>query len=87
MLLLDVREAWEVSLASVPGALHIPMNEIPSRLGELEPGQELIVMCKSGGRSLSVAEYLNQNGFAAVFNLTGGIMAWSEEVDPSVPAY
>jgi rhodanese-related sulfurtransferase len=84
---LDVREPWEVQLASIPGVLHIPMKEVPGRLAELDPNEEIVVMCKSGGRSTQVAQFLARNGFRSVVNLTGGILAWSREVDSSVQQY
>jgi rhodanese-related sulfurtransferase len=86
-LVIDVRETWELQLASIPGVLHIPMNEIPAKLGDLDKNSELVVMCKSGGRSMQVAQFLARNGFQSVKNLTGGILAWSRDVDPSVAPY
>jgi rhodanese-related sulfurtransferase len=85
-LILDVREPWEIATASIAGTVNIPMGEIPSRLAELDPDRELIVMCHHGVRSAQVAMYLSRNGFAKVLNLAGGIDDWSE-VDPSVPRY
>jgi len=85
-LILDVREPWEIETASVAGTLNIPMGDIPSRLNELDPERETIVMCHHGVRSAQVAMYLARNGFERVLNLAGGIDAWSE-VDPSVPRY
>lgn len=87
LLLLDVREPWELEIASVPGIVHIPMNRVPDRLAELDPKREIVVLCRSGGRSLQVARYLEAQGFAAVANLTGGILAWGRDLDPSLPAY
>jgi adenylyltransferase/sulfurtransferase len=84
---LDVREAWELEISRLDGIIHIPMNEITARLGELDPQRETIVMCRSGGRSLRVAEYLASQGFAEVANLTGGILAWGEDVDPALRPY
>ena len=84
--ILDVREPWEIATASIPGTVNIPMGEIPSRLGELNPDREIIVMCHHGVRSAQVAMFLARSGFAQVLNLTGGIDDWSE-VDPSVPRY
>jgi rhodanese-related sulfurtransferase len=84
---LDVREGWELDVARIPDITHIPMNEIPARLIELDPGKEIVVMCRSGGRSMQVAQFLARNGFQSVANLTGGILAWSREVDPTVRAY
>lgn len=85
--LLDVREDWELAVASVPIARHIAMNEIPDRKSELDQAQPIAVMCHSGVRSLRVAEYLSQAGFGKVANLAGGIDAWSQEIDASVPRY
>lgn len=86
-LLLDVREDWELAVASVPMARHIAMNEIPDRKSELDLAQPIAVMCHSGVRSARVAEYLSQAGFGRVANLAGGIDAWSLEIDDSVPRY
>ena len=86
-VILDVREPWEVELARGPATVLIPLNEIPLRLKELDAGTEIIAMCKLGGRSQRAAEYLSGQGFPNVSNLTGGIAAWSREIDPSVPAY
>jgi len=86
LTLLDVREAWELGIVSVPGIVHIPMNEVPDRLGELDPGVETVVLCRSGRRSLEVARLLQGHGFT-VANLAGGILAWSRDVDPSLPTY
>src|SRR4029450_11307869 len=83
-VVIDVREAWELQLASIPGVLHIPMNEIPAQRAELDKNSEIVVMCRSGGRSMQVAQFLARNGFRSVANLTGGILAWSREVDSSV---
>jgi rhodanese-related sulfurtransferase len=88
MTLLDVREDWEVQLAPVPSdLLHIPMGQVADRLGELDPKQETVVICRSGGRSMEVARFLTANGFASVFNLSGGILKWSRDLDPKIPQY
>jgi rhodanese-related sulfurtransferase len=86
LTLLDVREDWEVGVANVPGTTHIPMGQIATRIGELDASKETIVLCRSGRRSLEVAKYLQQNGFRAV-NLAGGILAWSRDVDATIPTY
>jgi rhodanese-related sulfurtransferase len=86
LTLLDVREDWELGIASVPGIVHIPMGQIAERIGELDRSQEVIVLCRSGRRSLEVANYLQQNGFRAT-NLAGGILAWSRDVDATIPTY
>jgi len=88
MTLLDVREDWETRLAPVPTELiHIPMGQIADRVGELDPAHETVVICRSGGRSLQVAQFLSAQGFASVSNLAGGILAWSRDVDPRIPQY
>src|SRR5689334_2669997 len=86
-LVIDVREDWELQLASIPGVVHVPMNQVPARVGELSKDAETIVMCHAGGRSLRVAHFLANQGFTDVANLTGGISAWSESVDATVPRY
>jgi rhodanese-related sulfurtransferase len=86
LTLLDVREDWELSVANVPGTTHIPMGQIAARVSELDASKETIVLCRSGRRSLEVAKYLQQNGFRAV-NLAGGILAWSRDVDATIPTY
>jgi rhodanese-related sulfurtransferase len=88
MTLLDVREDWEVQLAPVPADLkHVPMGQIGERLGELDPHKDTVVICRSGGRSAEVARFLSAQGFSSVFNLAGGILAWSRDVDPKIPQY
>jgi rhodanese-related sulfurtransferase len=88
MKLIDVREDWELKIAPVPSDhLHLPMNEIPTRIGELEPGAENVIICRSGGRSMQVARYLERQGFSNVKNLSGGILAWSHDVDPTIATY
>jgi rhodanese-related sulfurtransferase len=94
-LVLDVREAWEFHTASVrplDGAqafdvLSMPMQEIPARLAELPTDRPIACLCHHGIRSQNVARYLVQNGFEQVVNVAGGIAAWSDEADPSVPRY
>jgi rhodanese-related sulfurtransferase len=88
MTLLDVREDWEIGVAPVPTeTVHIPMGEISDRLAELDPKKETVVICRSGGRSAQVAQYLERQGFEKVFNLSGGILAWSRVIDPRIPQY
>lgn len=88
MTLLDVREDWEIGLAPVPTeVVHIPMGEIADRVQELDPDQETVVICRSGGRSAQVAHFLDARGFKSVANLTGGILAWSRDLDPTIPQY
>jgi rhodanese-related sulfurtransferase len=88
LALLDVREDWETELAPVPEThTHIPMGQIPERLGELDPQATTVVICRSGARSLQVANFLASRGFGSVFNLAGGILAWSRDIDPKIPQY
>lgn len=87
-LLLDVREAWEVEIAPFPSARHIPMHLIPLQIQDLgDPDQPVVAICHHGGRSMQVALFLERQGFSNVFNLAGGINAWSRDVDPSVACY
>jgi rhodanese-related sulfurtransferase len=86
VVVLDVREPEEIEIA-FPDAIHIPMGDIPSRLTELDPDSEWVVVCHHGVRSLQVASYLARMGFERVSNLSGGIDAWSLTVDPATPRY
>ena len=86
-ILLDVRTENEVFISSIEGSMHIPMNDIPNRMNELDKNKEIVVQCKSGKRSAKVCEYLMQNSFQDVKNLQGGIIAWSKEIDPTVIVY
>lgn len=90
-IVLDVREHAELNAASVKPSgfalVHIPMNEIPGRLGQLDPGRAVACLCHHGARSMRVAMFLQANGFDTVANIAGGIDAWSQELDPSVPRY
>lgn len=85
--ILDVREPWEVAIAHIPGSRNIPLNEIPLRLKELDAQSDIVVMCKVGGRSRRAADFLVAQGFRKVSNLSGGIDAWSNDVDPTLPRY
>ena len=86
LFVLDVREPYEFAIAQIGGHL-IPLNDLPRRMGELNANREIVVHCKVGGRSQKAAEFLAQNGFKHIYNLAGGITAWSEKVDPLVPKY
>lgn len=85
-VLLDVREPFELELARVEGALHVPMRDVPARLAEVPRDREVIVLCHHGIRSAQVARWLRARGVDAV-NLAGGIDAWADEVDESVGRY
>lgn len=88
-ILLDCREPDEHSTARIAGSLHIPMREIPARLPDLEPHRagRIVVHCHHGGRSMRVTQFLRQQGFTDAQNMAGGIDAWSQQIDPSVPRY
>ena len=88
-LLLDVREAHELAICSIDGHLHIPMNDVPTRLAEIEAWKTktVICQCRSGARSANVGMFLEQNGFEKVHNLSGGILAWGQQVDSTITAY
>jgi molybdopterin/thiamine biosynthesis adenylyltransferase/rhodanese-related sulfurtransferase len=86
LFVLDVREPFEYEIANL-GATLIPRGELPNRAGELDKDREIVVHCKSGGRSQKAAEFLAKNGFKKVWNLAGGITGWANDVDPSVPKY
>ena len=86
--IVDVREPYEVAIAKIPDSIHIPLGQIMSRMAEIDPGKDTVVHCKMGGRSARAIEALKRSGFSGnLINLKGGITAWSNEVDPSVPKY
>ena len=85
-LLLDVREAWELQTASLPAVTHIPMQQIPARVAELDGEREIVAICHHGARSMQVALYLERQGLK-VHNLAGGIERWSLDVDPTLRRY
>ena len=87
--LLDVREAWEHDVASLPGARLVPLGELPERLEELADWRDtdVVVYCHHGVRSAHAIGFLRHHGFTRLHNLTGGIDRWSLEVDPKVPRY
>jgi sulfur-carrier protein adenylyltransferase/sulfurtransferase len=86
IFLLDVREPYEYQIAQIGGTL-IPQNDVPNRLGEIPRDREIIVHCRSGARSQKIAELLKQSGYKDVANVAGGILAWADEIDPSVQKY
>ncbi len=81
--LLDVRDQWEFDECNIDGHL-IPFKELPQRLHELNPAQQIIVHCQMGGRSSRAVAFLQEQGFKHVSNLRGGIKAWVNEIDPSL---
>lgn len=86
-LLLDVREAWEVELCRIEGSQHMPMRTVPAHCEELDPEREIVTICHHGVRSQQVALFLEHQGFAKIFNLTGGVEAWACEVEPGMRRY
>ena len=90
-LLLDVREPWEFALAAITidglETRPMPMNSVPEHIAELDPTQPVVCICHHGARSAQVVAFLERQGFESVYNLAGGIDAWSRAVDPAVPRY
>ena len=84
---IDVREPHEYQINRIPGSTLIPLGDIPKRFNELDPDAELVMQCKSGKRSAQAADFLRSQGYKHVLNLTGGILAWIDQVDPSQPKY
>ncbi|HSW13623.1 MAG TPA: rhodanese-like domain-containing protein [Solimonas sp.] len=87
LTVLDVRTDEELSLAALPGVRHIPMQELPARIGELDAAAPVAVLCHHGVRSEMAGRFLERNGFTEVYSVAGGIDAWSVDVDPAVPRY
>ncbi len=87
ILLIDVREPSEFNYAHIKGSVSIPLNKIAQRLTELDPEQEMVIICHHGVRSLQAAEYLRLQGFRYVVNLTGGVAAWASDCDLTMPRY
>ena len=87
VVLLDVRDPWEVEICRLAGSVNIPMNDIAQRVNELEPDARTIVICHFGMRSLQVGEYLESAGFKDIVNLDGGLDAWAERMDKDMPRY
>jgi adenylyltransferase/sulfurtransferase len=87
IFVLDVREPHEFDICRLDGSTLIPLGQLPSRVSELNSADEIVVHCKSGMRSAKAVDFLQKAGFGKVKNLAGGILAWSDQVDPSVPKY
>jgi rhodanese-related sulfurtransferase len=89
LVLVDVREPFERRIADLPetGQLRIPVGEIESRLDEIDPGERIVLYCRTGSRSGWATRLLQDRGFEDVVNLKGGVMAWRAEIDPSLTAY
>jgi sulfur-carrier protein adenylyltransferase/sulfurtransferase len=86
VFILDVRDPHEYQICNIGGHM-IPLNDLPTRLGELDPAQEMVVHCRSGVRSAKAVEFLQQAGFKDVKSLAGGILAWAEKIDPTMKKY
>lgn len=86
-VVLDVRERDELAICALAGALHIPMGDVPRRVGELDPEREIVCVCHHGVRSANVAAWLANAGFERVANLSGGIDRWARDVEPTMPRY
>jgi rhodanese-related sulfurtransferase len=86
-VLIDVREPHEYQICRIPYAQLIPLGELPKRVSELDPEAEIVAHCKSGMRSARAVDFLKKSGFRKARNMKGGILAWSDRVDPSVPKY
>jgi len=86
--IVDVREDNEVAIGRIPNSIHIPLGQIMGRINEIDPNRETVVHCKMGGRSARAIDALQRSGYQGkLMNLKGGILRWSDEVDPSVPKY
>jgi molybdopterin/thiamine biosynthesis adenylyltransferase/rhodanese-related sulfurtransferase len=86
-VLVDVREPYEYDICNISGSKLIPLGELPARLSELDSADEIVLHCKVGGRSAKALKILQDAGFRKLNNLQGGILAWSEKIDPSIPKY
>jgi rhodanese-related sulfurtransferase len=86
-IVLDVREPWELEISALQGVLGIPLGELTRRVAEVPSDRPIAVMCHHGGRSAQATMWLRQQGFARAMNVSGGIDAWSRQVDPTVPRY
>ncbi|WP_370262542.1 rhodanese-like domain-containing protein [Limnobacter sp.] len=86
-VLLDVREPWEFEHARIEGSLHLPMAQVPSCIEQLPTHRAVVCICHHGVRSQQVALFLRSKGFEELYNLRGGIDAWSRDVDPACPLY
>ncbi|TBR26029.1 molybdopterin-synthase adenylyltransferase MoeB [bacterium] len=87
VVVLDVRELHELDICRIPGTKHIPLGELPKRFAELDPAAEIYVHCRSGARSANAVAFLKEKGYAKAVNVAGGILAWAERIDKSMPTY
>ena len=85
--LIDVREPYEWDICRIPGATLIPLGQLAARMSELDSADEIVLQCKSGARSARALMLLQEAGFGKLTNVEGGILAWADHIDPSVPKY
>lgn len=85
--LIDVREQWEFDKCHIENSTHIPMGKIPDSINLFDDSNEYVIVCHHGIRSRTVAIFLEQNGVKNLYNLTGGIAKWSDDVDPTMEKY
>ena len=86
-IIIDVREDFELEISKIEGSLHIPMNQIPNRINELNPENDYVIMCRTGVRSSQICEFLSNQNFRSIANLSGGINEWAKKIDSSLPVY
>jgi rhodanese-related sulfurtransferase len=86
-VLIDVREPWEFDICRIPDSRLIPMRTVPDVIAGLDPDADTVMICHHGARSLQAAMFLQQQGFAHLYNLAGGIAGWAQQVDPAMPRY
>ncbi|HQN46158.1 MAG TPA: rhodanese-like domain-containing protein [Rugosibacter sp.] len=86
-LLVDVREPWEFALCQIPGSINLPMQSLPTRYPELDQAAEIVMICHHGARSFQSGLFLENAGYSLIINLQGGVAAWAQNVDPSMPTY
>jgi adenylyltransferase/sulfurtransferase len=86
-VLIDVREPHEYQICKIPGSQLIPLGDVPSRMNELNSADEIVVHCRSGQRSAQAVDLLMKAGFRKIHNLQGGVLAWADQVDPTMPKY
>ena len=86
-IIIDVREDFELEISKLDKAIHIPMNDLPKRLDELNSETDYVVMCRTGVRSAQICEFLSNQNFRSVSNLTGGINEWAKRIDTSLAVY
>ncbi len=81
-VIVDVREAYELREGYIPGAVHIPLRSLTQRMKELDPSKEIVIVCRSGNRSITAAQFLQQGGFSQVSSMAGGMISWTRQRFP-----